>query len=176
MRPDDDQCRPLRLGDRAPRRRFEHVELVGALANVHHVPAVGRKTLGRVVVQRELGRPVDRDVIVVVEHRQAVQFERARQRGRLVTDALFETAVAGKDPGSVIDQFFAVVGAKDTFREGHTDTVGDALTQGAGRYFNGRRDAAFGMAGRSRVSLAEHRKVLDAQGVTEFVRQCVLQD
>src|ERR1019366_2507624 len=103
-------------------------------------------------------------------------FERARQRGRLVTDALFEAAIAGEDPGSMIDQLFAVVGAKDTLREGHTDPVSNALAQGAGRYFNRRRDAPFGMTGRSRVSLAEQLKVLNAQVVTEFVRECVLQN
>ena len=50
-------------------RVLEDVEVVRLVADVDHVPAVGREALDRVIALGQFGRPVDRDVVVVVEHR-----------------------------------------------------------------------------------------------------------
>ena len=54
---------------------FEHVEVVGGLADVLDVPAVRGESAGRVVGERQLGRSVDGDVVVVVDVDEASQPE-----------------------------------------------------------------------------------------------------
>ena len=53
--------------------RFQGIEVVGGLPQVHHMPAVGREPLGGVVGQRQIGGAVDGDPIVVVDADQPVQ-------------------------------------------------------------------------------------------------------
>ena len=166
----------LGLGDGLAGRRFEGVEVVRAFSQVDHVPSVGRETRWRVVAQRQFGRPIDGDVIVVVEHRQAIEAQGAREGRGLVADALFEAAVTRDDPGAVIDEVGAVVGAQDSLGEGHADPVGHALAQGTGRDLDGRRHAVLGMPRGARVGLAELPQVLDREVVAEEVREAVLQD
>ena len=78
------------------------VDVVGHLAEVAHAPAVGLEALTGVVVVGQLGRPVDRDVVVVVEGEQPSQAEVPGQRRRLVRDPLHEAAVAGDHVGAVV--------------------------------------------------------------------------
>ena len=176
VRAHDDERGSTGLGDGGPSRGLEHVEVVRLLADVLDVPAVGGESLRGVVAQGELGRTVDRDVVVVVEDRQAVEPEESGERGGLVADALFEAAVPGDHPGAVIDQFLAVVAAQNPLGEGHADPVGDALAEGAGRDLDGRRAAALRVTGRAGVGLAERHEVLDGEVVAEHVGERVLQE
>ena len=63
----DQQARAVLDGHGPAHGRLEGVGVVGDLAQTLDVPAVGLEALGRVVVQGELGRPVDGDVVVVVD-------------------------------------------------------------------------------------------------------------
>ena len=63
---------------------LEAIDVIGHLAEVVHPPAVGLEALGHIVVVSQLGRPVDRDVVVVVEGEQPAQPEMPGQGGRLV--------------------------------------------------------------------------------------------
>ena len=75
MRAHDDERRARRLGDRRARGLLEDVEVVRPVADVDDVPAVGGEALGGVVAQREFGRAVDGDVVVVVEDGQTIESE-----------------------------------------------------------------------------------------------------
>ena len=66
------------------------------------VPPVGREPLGGVVAQRQLGRPVDGDVVVVVDADQPAESRMPGQRRGLVADALGQVAVAGTHEGAVV--------------------------------------------------------------------------
>ena len=74
--------------------RLQSVDVVGHLAEVADAPAVGLEAAHDVVVVGELGRPVDGDVVVVVDGEQPSQAEVSRQGGRLVRDAFHHAAVA----------------------------------------------------------------------------------
>ena len=51
----------------------ERIEIVGDLAHILDVPAVGLEALDRIVGQGQIGRSVDRDLVVVVDTDQAAQ-------------------------------------------------------------------------------------------------------
>ena len=91
-----------RLG--GEQRRLEGVAVVGDLAEVLDVPAVGLEALADVVGVGQLGRPVDRDVVVVVDADQPAEAEVAGERRGLVADALHEAAVAGDHVRVVVDE------------------------------------------------------------------------
>ena len=72
------------------------IGVVGDLADVLGVPAVGLETRGHVVGVGELGRPVDGDVVVVVDVDEPAEPEVAGERRRLVADPFFEVTVASR--------------------------------------------------------------------------------
>ena len=105
--PQHDQRRLVLHGHRPPQGRLEGLGVVGHLADVIDVPAVGGEPLGHVVGVGELGGPVDGDVVVVVDVDEPPEPEMAGQRGRLVADPLLEVAVAADDEGVVVDELGA---------------------------------------------------------------------
>ena len=111
---------------------LEPVDVVGHLAEVAHPPAVGLEALGHVVVVGQLGRSVDRDVVVVVEGEQPPQAEMPGQRGRLVRDPLHEAAVARDHEGPVVAHLVAEGGPQPAFGDRHAHRVGEALAERPG--------------------------------------------
>ncbi len=91
---------------------LQGVEVVGRLADVVDGPPVGGEPLGGVVVEAQLGGPVDGDVVVVVDVHQPAEAQVTGQRGRLVGDALLEAPVAGHHVGVVVAQLGREVGAQ----------------------------------------------------------------
>ncbi len=96
-----------------------------AIMAIHafHRPVQGPETRQGVVGDGERGRPVDRDAVVVEQHDQAVEREVTGQRGGLVADSLHQAAIAGNDPGAVVDEVAEAV-RHDPFAQGHADGVG----------------------------------------------------
>ena len=140
------------------------------------MPAVGLEAPDRVVVEGQLGRPVDRDVVVVVDVDEPAEAEVAGQRGGLVADALLEAAVAGDDEGVVVDHVGAERGAQPALGEAHADAVGEALAERAGRDLDPGGVAGFGMAGRAAAPLAELAQVVEGEAVAGQVEHRVQQD
>ena len=91
---------------------FEPIHVVGHLAELDDVPSVGAEALGDVVVVRQRGVAVDRDVVVVVDADQLAEPEVAGERGRLVRDALHEAPVAGDHVRVMVDRLRAEVGGR----------------------------------------------------------------
>jgi hypothetical protein len=98
VRTHDDEDGSRGLLDRRADRGLEGVDVVGLLAQVDDVPSVGGESGRGVVVQGEFGGPVDGDVIVVVEDRQAVEPEEPGERRRLVADALLQARRRSRSP------------------------------------------------------------------------------
>ena len=122
---------PVVDGHGPPDGGLERVEVVGDLADVLDVPAVGLEALDRVVVQGQLGRAVDGDVVVVVDVDEPAEPQVAGQRRRLVADALLEAAVAADHERVVVDDLGAELVAQPALGQAHADAVGDALAERA---------------------------------------------
>ncbi len=116
----------------ADERRLERVAVVGDLAEVHDVPAVGLEPLADVVAVGERGVAVDGDVVVVVDADQVAEALVPGERRRLVTDALHEAAVAGDHERVVVDHVVAELRAQAALGDRHADCVGEALTERTG--------------------------------------------
>jgi hypothetical protein len=140
------------------------------------VPAIGREPCELVVRDRERGRPVDRDAVVVEQDDQPVELEVPGERGRLVADALHQAAVAGDHVGAVVDQPAAESGREVALGQRHADRVGDALAERAGRGLDAEGVAELGMPGSAGPELAEALQLLERHvGVAGEVEQRVEQ-
>ena len=160
----------------ALRRSAQVVRVVDVL----DVPALRREPLAAVLGrERELGRPVDRDVVVVVEVDELAEAELARDRGRLVRDALHQVAVGADRVDAVVDDL--VVGpvvalGEEALGDREADAVGEALAERAGRRLDPGGVVHLGMAGRERAPLAELLQLLERQVVAREVERGVLED
>ncbi len=96
-------------------------------ADIYDVPRGGESFDG-IIAQGEFGLAVNRDVIVVIKHRETIQAKKSGERPRFVTYSFFEAAVAGNHPRSMVDETFAEGGSKNAFGERHSHGVGNTLT------------------------------------------------
>ena len=142
---------------------LERVEVVGDLTELDDVPAVASKRLRDVVGVRELGRAVDRDVVVVVDVDEATEPEVAGERRGLVAHALLEAAVAGDREHVVVGDLGAEARAQVRLGERDADAVGDALTERTGRDLDAGGVAVLGVARRARAPLAELLEVVELE-------------
>ena len=154
---------------------FQGVEVVGLLAQVVHVPAVGLEALGGVVAEGQLGGAVDGDVVVVIDVDQAAQPEVPSQRRRLVADAFGEVAVATDHERVVVDQVGAEAFPQVLLGHAEADAVADALAQRPGGDLDPRGVVALGVAGGARPPLAEGLEVLQREVIAGEVQHAVEQ-
>ena len=154
-----DHGRPVRDRPGGDDRRADRVRVV--TVDLKHVPAGGTEPLDLVVRHGEAGRPVDRDRIIVPERDQPPQLQVARQRDRLLADALHQAAIAQKDVGIVVDQLVAELGVHDPLGQRHADQLRHALAQRAGGQLDPVRVMVFGVARRLAADLAEALQLLD---------------
>ena len=118
-----------------------------------HVPAVGLEALGDVLgVEAQLGRAVERDVVVVVEVDEPPEAELAGQRGGLGGDALHQVAVGDDREDAVVLDLGAVVLAQEALGHRHADAVGEALAERAGGDLDAGRDVDAVALGVARAS------------------------
>ena len=156
--------------------RLERVDVVRHLAEIVHAPAVGLEALLDVVVVGQLGGPVDRDVVVVVEGDEPTQTEMAGERARLWETPSHEAAVAGHHVGVVIAHLGAEAIAHHALGDRHADRIGEALAQRPGRHLDARSVEALGMARRLAAPLTKLAQVLERQVISGQVQEGVLQD
>ena len=140
----------LRLGQRRLDRRRDR----GRRPRATRQP-IRLEPLERILGDGERGRAVDRDVVVVEQHDQAVEALMAGERAGLVADPLHEVAVARDHVGAVVDQIGAEAGAQMALRERHADRIGEALAERPGGGLDAGRVAELGMAGGLRAELAK---------------------
>ena len=89
----DDEAGSVGDGHRPADRRLKGIEVLADVAWFLDVPTVGAETGRSVVGEGEIGRPVDGDPIVVVDHDESPQAQVACEARCLVTDALHEVTV-----------------------------------------------------------------------------------
>ncbi len=160
----------LRLGERV-------LDLGQAVAvDALDVPVVAVEARRRVLGVGDVGRPLDRDVVVVVEDDELAELEVAGERGGLARDALHQVAVARDRVREVVDDRVAV--AVEARREvrlryRHADRVREALTERTGRGLDARRQPVLRVARRERVPLTELLELLERQVVAGQVQKRV---
>ena len=148
-------------------RLAEHAVDLGqviAVGDLQHAPSRRGEALGDVVGERQRGRSVEADRVVVVDADQFAEPEVAGERGGLVGDALHQIAIAAHEPGPVVDDL--MTGAvelrrEDRFGQRETDGIADALAQWPGRDLDSGRVAALRVPRGGRVPLPEVLEVVD---------------
>ena len=98
------QRRAVRFGHAPAQARLEGVQVVCHFAQDLDVPSIALEALDDVVGAREVGGPVDRDVVVVEDVNETAQPEVACERGGLVAHALHQVTVAADHEDVVIDR------------------------------------------------------------------------
>ena len=147
----------LGLGCSDGRRDGLRIVAVNAL----RMPAGGFETRASVVGEGEAGGAIDRDIVGIVEHDQAVQPQMAGKRDRLLADALHQATVAADDIGVVVHKFAAEPGSHAALRQRHADRVGEALAERAGGGLDPGGDAVLRMASGAAAELAEIADLVD---------------
>ena len=168
-----DERRAARVGNRGAQGVVDRGHVVAI--DLRHLPAVRGKARRDVFGERDLGRAVDADVVVVVEDDEAPQAEVAGERGGLRGDAFHQAAVAGDDVGVVVAQICAIFFAKPSLGDRHADAVGEALAQRTRRRLDAGRVAALRVARRLAAQLPELPQIIERQRVAVEVQQRVLQ-
>ena len=140
------------------------------------VPAAGVEALELVLMARQLGRAVDRDVIVVPEDDQLAELQMAGERDRFLADAFHEAAIAAEHISVMIDEVFAEARCLQPFGERHADGIAEPLAERPGRHFDAVGVATLGMAGATAAELAEildlaHRHVGIAGQMQQRIEQ-----
>jgi hypothetical protein len=157
-------------------RGLDRIEVVAGLAEFDDVPPVRTEPGGDVVARREVGRPVDRDLVVVEDTDQPSEAEVSGERCRLVADALHQAAVTGDGERVVVDRLTAESGAQIAFGDRHSDRVGETLTERSGSDLDAGGVADLGMARRRRFPLAECAQVVEFEPVAGQEQRRVLED
>jgi hypothetical protein len=137
---------------------LERGQVVGVVHRLH-VPAVGLEALGHVLGgEAQVGRAVERDVVVVVEVDDPPETEMTGQRGGLGGDALHEVTVGDDREDVVVLDLAPEVVTQEVLGHGHADAVGEALAQRAGGDLDAGGDVhavALGVARGQRAPLPE---------------------
>ena len=176
VRPQDQQARSVfhRLG--GEQRFLEGIAVVGDLAEVLDVPAVGLEALTDVVGRGELRRSVDRDAVVVENDVEATEAEMPGERRRLVAHAFHQAAVSGDRPDVMIDQRRAEAVAQHALGHRHAHGVAEALAERTGGDLDAGSVTGLGMSRGARPERAECLEVVELQAVATEVEHRVLKD
>ena len=172
--PDRDQARPV-VGPGLLDRRRDRLHVVAVL-DPRRVPAVGLEPGDDVLGPGHRGRPVELDVVVVVQGDELAQAEMAGEARRLRRDPLLEVAVGAEGVRPVVDDVMAVaveLGPEARLGDRHPDRVREALAERAGRRLDARGQAVLGVAGRPGAPLAERLQVLERHVVAGQVEEGV---
>ena len=144
------------------------------------VPAVRLEPLALVLaVERERGRAVDRDPVVVVDVDELTEPELARDRCRLLADALHEVAVGADRVDEAVDDvvLWPIPAIRQVaLRDRDADAVGEPLTEWTGGRLDSRRVPPLGVTRRPRAPLPELLEILERDVVPREVQGRVLED
>ena len=153
-----DQRRP-RIGLRHCQRRIDSGKIHAVTR--HDVPAGGIETLRHVFRRRQRRRTVDRDAIGIPQDVEPPELEVPGKPDGFLRDAFHQAAVAGDDPGAMIDEIVAEHGVEMALRHCHADRHGQPLPQRPGGGFDTGELEIFRVAGAWAAKLAEVADVVD---------------
>ena len=136
---------------------------VVAVFDSERVPAVGLEALRNVLLrEREAGRAVNRDLVVVIEVDEAAEAEVPCERGGFRGDAFHQVAVGADREDVVVAGLGAELLAQELLGHAHPDPVPEALTKRSGGRLDSRGLEVLRMARRARAELTELLDVVEA--------------
>ena len=159
---DDDQRRAVLLARERFERAAQHLQVVG-VAHPGDVPAIADEPGGDVLGERDVGRALDGDLVVVVDPAQVRQLQMRCQRSRFGRDAFHHAAVAGECVHVETEQLMsgAVVGGGEPVGGNrHADAGRHTRAQRAGGALDPGRPAVLRVARTLGVELAELLQVV----------------
>ncbi len=173
-----DERRPLALVARDANRSLDGVDVVAVLDRLHVPIECGEARLD-VLGERERGRAVDGDAIVVVQIDEFAELQRPRERGRLVGHTFHEIAVGNDRVGEVIDHGCFAGNIKTRgevrFRHRHAHPHAETLPEWTRGRFDPGGVAVFGVPRRAAVPLAKAHDLVEREVVAVQVQQRVEQ-
>ena len=113
------------------------------------VPFVGVEAEEDVLVPGHRGRPIELDVVVVVQEEELAEAQVAGQARRFGRDPLLEVAVRADPVRPVVDDGVArpvELGGQPSLGDRHPDGVGEALAERPGRRLDPGRETVFRVA------------------------------
>ena len=158
-------------------RLRQRVEIVG-VGDILRMPFVSVEALDHILVEAELGMPVDGHVIVVVEKNDVAEPEMAGDRCGLARDAFHQVAVAANSEDAMIEQarLVAIEARLEMLRRHrHADRVADALAERAGSGLDAGDAPVLGMARSFAAELAELLDVVERDVVAGEIESAVEQ-
>ena len=173
--PAADEARPLAVAARRLDRRLHRPPVVAVHA-ADDLPAVGLEAGRGVVGEPALHVAVDGDAVVVVEHGELAEPERAREGAGLVRDPLHQAPVAREDPGAMVDDLVprpVEARRERALDDGHAHRVREPLAERAGGGLHAGGQAELRMAGGAGMELAEALDLRHRQVVAREVQQGV---
>ncbi len=160
---DDDQGRAIAGPAEDLDRMRNPLDIVG-IADAHHVPAVAHEAGRDILGERDVGVPLDRDAVAVVDPAEVRELEMAGDRCRLARHTLHHVAVAAEREDVVVEhgEVRPIEMAREPARrDRHADAVAAALTERPGRGLDARGPVILRMAGALAVELAEVPDVVE---------------
>ena len=145
-----DQRRAFRFGNGGFDGGGDLIRIV-AVYVADHLPTVGFEAPRRVVREPATDFAVDADAVVVIQADKLAEAMGTRERCGFVRDSLHEATVAGKYPGSVINNrvtVSVVARGENLLRKRHADGIRETLTKRTRRRLDTRRLTDFGMTRR----------------------------
>ncbi len=159
---DDDQGGAIGRRLERPERPLQHVEIVG-VADPGHVPTVRYEARRHVLAECQVGRPLDRDPVVVVDPAEIRQPQVAGQRRRLARHPLHQAPIAGQRVDVIAEHLevrpVEILGHPAPCHR-HPDAHRDALSQRPRRRLDARGPAVLGVPRRPALQLPEALDVL----------------
>ena len=131
-------------GKGIPARRFEPGNLIHRIGDIH--------------------RPVNGDVVVIVNNDHFIELEMAGKGHRLLADTFHQVAIAAQHIGIMVAQV-AELRVHHPLGQRHAHGCGNALPQRAGGGFDTQSVVIFRMTGRFRAQFAEVLDVLDGHAL-----------
>ena len=144
-------------------RMLDAMDVV-CVAHTQDVPPISQETRRDVLRERELGIPLDGDVVVVEDPAEIVETQVPGQRGSLRGNTLHQAAIAADGVDLVIEDLEAwpvVAIGEPLFGSGHSHARGYSLPERARSSLHAGDPAVLGMPGRSAVELAEVADVIE---------------
>ncbi len=171
---DNDECRTVAYRLESTERLVDRLDVIG-VADARNIPTVACEAGSNVFAEGQVGGPFNGDPVAVVDPAQVWELQVTRKRGGLTRDALHHVTVAAQDINVVVEHVEAgtvEMIAHPKTGEGHSHTIGHALSQRTRGRFDTRSPTILRMPGTSTVELPKGLDVF--QGDRELVESFVL--
>ena len=111
---------------------LSHTSYVHTIDRPNDMPAIGLEPLGHIFGEGNIGIPLDRNIIVIIQIDKFTQTQRSRQRGCLRGDTLLKVTVRNDGISVMVNDIMPrsiVICCQPLFSNRHTHAIGKPLAQ-----------------------------------------------